>query len=36
VPRIAFDPPEAFAIQSDGKLSVATTVPESAPAQFDG
>ena len=36
VPSNALVPPEAAAIQSDGRLSVASTVPLSAVAQFAG
>lgn len=36
VPLFAFDALEALAIQSDGRLTVASTVPEFAAAQFAG
>jgi hypothetical protein len=36
VPAFAFDPLDAAASQSDGKFSVASTVPESAAAQSAG
>jgi hypothetical protein len=36
VPDFAFVPPEAAAIQSLGRLAVASTVPESAAAQLAG
>ena len=35
-PASAFVPPDAAAIQSDGRLSVASTVPESAVATVAG
>ena len=36
VPAFAFVPPNAAAIQSDGKVSVAETEPASAAAQLAG
>lgn len=36
VPDFALDPDDAAAIQSDGRLSVASTVPLSAAAQLAG
>src|ERR1041384_2427707 len=36
VPLLDLAPPEAAAIQSDGKVTVASTVPLSAPAQLTG
>jgi hypothetical protein len=36
VPLSAFDPPDAAAIQSEGKAISASKVPEFAAAQFAG
>lgn len=36
VPAFAFEPPEALAIQSDGRVIVANNEPESTAPQFAG